>query len=239
MPKYNYSYIDMETVMANPDEYINPVLHDACKNLWAKNIFTFMCNIPGDGGPTYITPSKVSAENEKIFKSLMESNPQNYWIDGYRGKTSYTLGIQKANADKMTDEEIVAKFRDLTAPLQMQDVQKTYYQTPEEFLIGCGCYREIQNPDYVDVGPMPKYKKGTDKDDYFKMMNEWCDKTTIPQTLKEFDKSKMTKSLDEYIKEKNAQSRFDPKTKNIYQSEFFLKCHRDYEKYLETQKEID
>lgn len=40
--KYNYSYVELEEVISNPEEYIIPQCLPTCKALWEKNIETFM-----------------------------------------------------------------------------------------------------------------------------------------------------------------------------------------------------
>ena len=68
---YQYSIIDMRTVMNNPDEYIIPENLEACKLLWSKNIFTKMCN-NYDNDYSWITINTFSHENQEIFPPSCE-----------------------------------------------------------------------------------------------------------------------------------------------------------------------
>lgn len=224
--KYQYSYVGMEEVMNNPEEYIIPELQQACKKLWDMNIFTFMVSNREDGGNTYIILEKLSEKNEKIFKKLMKESPNNYIFDDYRN----SLAI-KFFTENISEQKIARMFDMAIKHFAPQDVQKPFYLTEKEFLINCGCNKKIPNPDFVEPGPMPSNGN-------IQEFNEWLKKTEIPETITIFDKSKVTKSIKEYLKEKNVLSCYDPATKRIYSSELFLKKHLDYvKKHNETNAE--
>ena len=82
--KYQYSHVSMSMVSKNIEEYIIPELQEACKQLWAKNIFTFMVSNRNDAGEAYIMVSTLSDENQKIFEDLMKGGTKGYCKDGYR-----------------------------------------------------------------------------------------------------------------------------------------------------------
>ena len=225
--QYHYSYVGMEEVMRNPDEYIIPELQTACKKLWSMNIFTFMCSDRNDGGHSYILLEKLSDENQAIFDEIRKEHPKNFIFSQYRN----CYGID-FNTENLSEQEISEKFEKAISCFKQQDIQKPFYITREQFLLDCGCYSEVPNPKFVeDPGPMPI---GTD----LKALDEWFAKVDQPKMLKVFDETKVVKPIEEYLKEKNITT-YDPKTQRIYQSEFFLKRHLDYvEKSSHSEDEM-
>ena len=213
--KYQYSYVPMEEVIKNPDEYIIPELHGACKKLWNNNIFTFMCSNRDDAGHSYILLEELSKENQQIFDNMRKKYPENFIYDEYRE----CFGIDFATAN-MSEQDISKIFVQAVKCFKSQDVPKKFYLTREEFLIGCGCYKEVPNPKYKGIDPMP-----IDSEKF----NEWLEKSRkpTPEMLKIFDKSKVTKPFEEYLKEKNVHT-FDSKTQRIYSSEYFLNKHIEF-----------
>ena len=210
--KYQHSYVNMEKVVNNPEEYIIPELQAACKKLWSINIFTFMCSNREDGGHSYILLEKLSAENQAIFEKLRKEHPKNFIFNEFRRR----FGID-FKTENMTEKEIAEIFDNAISYFKPQDIQIPFYETREQFLFNCGCYSEIPNPKYVeDPGPMPGNLKALD---------EWFAKQQ--KTLKVFDENKVTKPMGEYLKEK-AITTYDPETQRIYQSEYFFQKHLDF-----------
>ena len=70
---YQYSAIDMQVVMNNPEEFIIPENLEACKLLWSKNIFTKMNN-NYDNDYSWITINTFSPENQELFSSLASND---------------------------------------------------------------------------------------------------------------------------------------------------------------------
>lgn len=191
--KYQYTSIDVEIVMQNPEEYIIPELLSACKKLWSLNIFTTMCSNRDDNGHSYIWTSYLSAENQLIFDELKKEYPE------FVGKQNSVCKIDFLT-DNLSKTEIEELFNNIIRRFKPQDIQKDFYITKEQFLIDCGCYKEIANPNKEDGQP---------------------------KTIKVFDESRVTKPIDEYLKEKKVIT-YDPETERIYKSEFFLKRHLDF-----------
>lgn len=220
--KYQYAYVTMPEVESNIDEYIIPELQDACKSLWDRNVFTFMCSNREDNGSAYIILEKLSEENKAIFEELRQKYPQHFVYDGYR----HADRIEISDVTKMTEKEISTAFMKLARYFVLQDVQPRFYLTAEDYLIECGCYDEIPNPDYIeDVGPMPSTASLKDIDEYFAKLN-------TPKTIKVFNKNKMTKSFKEYVVENGDENRADCETGKVYESPYFLKKHFEF---LNTQ----
>jgi hypothetical protein len=120
--KYQYSYVDLEIVISNPDEYIIPECQPACKAFWQKNIETFMVS-NYDDDHLYVLLFDLSEENIDIFKSLMEKDSR-YFFDYF--KETYGIGTKDLN-EKSTEELL-----SLTNVFKIQDTLR--YQSPESFL---------------------------------------------------------------------------------------------------------
>ena len=69
--RYQYSYIELEDVISNPDEYIIPECQPACRAAWNKNIETFMVSNYDDEN-LYVLFANLSFENQEIFKKLIK-----------------------------------------------------------------------------------------------------------------------------------------------------------------------
>lgn len=120
--KYQYSHVDMETVIANPNEFIIPQCLPACKTLWEKNIETFMVS-NNDDKDLYVLFDKLSDENIALFQQLTQSDSR-FFFDGYRK----TYGIRV----KGNDERAARELADLVEELRMQDTLR--FKTVDDFL---------------------------------------------------------------------------------------------------------
>ena len=233
--KYQYSYVPMEIVESNIEEYVIPELQEACKSLWARNIFTFMCSNRNDGGAAYIILEALSDENKVIWNKLHEKYPENYKFNVFR----HSNNVRIDDVTNMSEEEISTKFMKLCKHFLPQDVQCTYYSTPEQYLIQCGCYDEIPNPEYEDVGIFHFHGDVNDIESLDEAMMEYDAKCDVPETIKTFNKTKMTKSFEDYVRENGDEDKLDATTGNVYQSAYFLKKHLDYvnsQKQEQTQE---
>ena len=103
---YQYEHVPVSEVSKEIDRFIIPELQSACRSLWQRNIFTFMCSNREDGKSKYIILSNLSQENEDIFKSLMESDPDHYTYSSYRA--AYSIIFKSDNVN-----EIIIEFAKL------------------------------------------------------------------------------------------------------------------------------
>lgn len=120
--RYQYSYVELEEVMKNPEEYIIPQCLPACRLLWDKNIETFMVSNNEDDD-LYVLLSNVSSENMAIFRQL-SSIDSRFITDHYRN----TIGIAVKGRDDVAMQELEA----LTGVFELQDTLR--YQTVDDFL---------------------------------------------------------------------------------------------------------
>lgn len=120
--RYQYPYVELEQVIANPEEYIIPQCLPACKALWDKNIETFMVS-NNDDDDLYVLLTHVSDENMAIFNQMKQQDPR-FVFDGYRN----TIGI----AVKGNNDSSMHELQGLTEVFKVQDTLR--FQTAEEFL---------------------------------------------------------------------------------------------------------
>jgi hypothetical protein len=185
-----------------------------------------MCSNRCDGGDSFILLEPLSDENQAIFNKLMKEHPENFIYDKVREK----LRIQ-FYTENLSEQKIAEMFDKAISYFKSQDVPKGFYLTKEQFLINCGCYKEVPNPKYVkNPGPFPASSNLKVQDKYFEKCNQ-------PKMLKIFDETKVTKPFDAYLKE-NGITTYDPESQKIYRSEFCLKRHLDYvKKYGHSKNE--
>lgn len=134
--QYQYSYVDMEEVISNPNEYIIPECLPACASLWDKNIETFMVSNNEDDH-LYVLMGNLSDDNVEIIEHLIESDSR-YFFDGYRK----TLGFKVRGKSDLDIKEL----KDLTNPLNLQDTVR--FQSEEDFLHG---YKKTGGKSYIDL----------------------------------------------------------------------------------------
>lgn len=120
--RYQYPYVELEDVMANPEEYIISQCLPACRSLWDKNIETFMVS-NDDDEDLYVLLTHVSNENMAIFNQMKQQDPR-FIFDGYRN----TIGI----AVKGNNESSMHELQGLTEVFKVQDTLR--FQTAEDFL---------------------------------------------------------------------------------------------------------
>lgn len=133
--KYNYTYVPLEYVINEPDEYIIPECIEACKAFWDKNIETFMVS-NYDDNTLYVLIMNISKENEDIVKNMMEEDSR-YFYDAYRD----TYGIRVNGMSKGDSFELLT----LVDVFKMQDT--TRYQSEEEYLCE---YKKTGGEMYID-----------------------------------------------------------------------------------------
>lgn len=233
--RYQYSAVPMPVVEANIEEYVIPELQEACKSLWAKNIFTFMCSNRNDGGSAYIILEDLSDENKAIWNKLQEKYPENFRYNVVRKANS----IRIDDVSAMSEEEISNEFMKLCEDFILQDVQSNCYKTAEDYLVYCGCYDETPNPKYK----MPTSDSGilgdidiNDLEAVRKAIMEYDAIHDIRKTIKTFNKNKMTKSFEDYVRDNGDEDKLDRATGNVYKSTYFLKKHLDYVKSQKQEK---
>lgn len=146
--KYGYGKVDMLEVMNNIEEYIIPENREACKLLWSKNIFTIMCN-NYDNEDSWITISKLSEENQKIFDELSKN-------DKRFGYTFGGIGL-KVSIKPSVGVNVYDEFKELIDNFLYQDIQSDGCMSIEEFMTYyTDCYRIVDGIRLFDESKMNK-----------------------------------------------------------------------------------
>ena len=117
--------------------------------------------------------------------------------------------------------EIAQKF-------EMQDVQeKLGYISIEKFLMDyCECYEEYENPEYIEMKPSWEMENlSVDELANYKIKyDEWQSSIQSMKTLKRFCKKKLSKPLDELVKEHG----MILEGERVYLSKFHYDKHKKY-----------
>lgn len=218
-----------EMVEKNPTQFIIQECIPACKELWSKNIYTFMVSDHLNEGICWIEiiADSLSDENKEIYMNLSDDEAV---------KFSYHAGAVNfgVNAVGKVGQQ---KLLELAEMFKMQDVPKGQaYISPQDFLMNyCGCYEEVKNPNYKYM--TPPWEQGLELDqlgEYMEQYENWQNSSESKETFRRFDSSKVIKSIPEYAQEHGMIVDDD----RIYLSEFHYKKHQnfvEYERSLESQ----
>lgn len=218
---YKYSVIDMKSVINDIDEFIIPENQKACQLLWSKNIFTKMCN-NYDNVDSWITIHLFSPENRELFDALSK-------VDEHFGKTWGGIGFRVPIRPGIGKDTYEA-FKELIDLFPMQDVQKDGYMTEEEFLMDyMHCFRMVPNPNFHFL-PKPKIEDYDDMVQFSRDFSAYIDSTMVPREIREFDSSKMTKSVAEYVAESRFAGLYDETEGKIFYNDIYYNGHLRYKK---------
>lgn len=222
---YQYSIVDMSTVMQNPTEFIIPENLEACKLLWSKNIFTKMTN-NYDNKDSWITISCFSEENQRLFEELS-------YIDKRFGLTWGGIGFRVPIKPEPGNSTYEA-FKELIELFPTQDVQKDGYMDIETFMMYyTNCYKMVYTPDYLNlIGPMM-----SDDGDvllYSPEFEKYLSYSGIRRTMRAFDESQMTKTFEEYIEDSAFKGLYDEEEGKVFYNQMYYDAHLRYKKLNKT-----
>ncbi len=226
---YQYEHVPVSEVSKQIDRFIIPELQNACRSLWQRNIFTFMCSNQEDGKNKYIVLSDLSQENEDIFKRLMESDPDHYTYSSYRD--AYSIHFESNNVS-----EIISEFTRLIGPFKIQDVLGEGYKSLEDFLAqNCGLGKYIPNPNYNLNAEMPKFEDFEDPTEFISKLNEYTNSLDLSKEILVFDETKLEKPIEEYLKEKGVLHLYDKERGLVYDNSYYMERHQKYLEYIKNQ----
>ena len=218
------SHTSMEEVENNPEQFIMTECIPACKELWSKNIYTFMVSNYTDKTRIWVEIyDEISEENLRYLKSLKFKNISvNIYHDGF-----YQIAIN--HIGKNASDLLLEVCRGF----KMQDVPKNIaYYSEEDFLIKCGCYDEKSNPNYYEMKEFYEMEFASLEEQriYMDKFREWELSDNSKKTIKTFNPSKKEKTTEEYAIEHN----MIYKDGRIYLSKFDYEKHVKYVHYIET-----
>lgn len=209
----------MEEVEKNPERFIMTECIPACQACWANNVYTFMVSDHLNEGTCWIEVAleNLSDENKEILESFSGDDVTKF---SYH-KGTMAFGVKKVGL------EGERRLLELAEQFKMQDVpHKEAWLTKEEFLIQSGCYKDVDNPEYVEMKPFWQVNNVPHEEmmDYLKRYTAWQNSPRSIKTFKEFDESKMTRPLQEYCAEAGAILDGE----GIYLSEYHYEKHQRY-----------
>ena len=219
---YQYSIVDMKTVMSNPEEFIIPENLEACKLLWSKNIFTKMCN-NYDNEYSWITINQFSPENQALFEEFAIG-------DKRFGLTWGGIGFKVPIVPGPGNDAFLA-FKELIELFPIQDVQKDGCMTVEEFMIYyTDCYRMEYTPEYKELTSKMMSPDG-DVLLYNREFEQFMSYNGVRRRVRVFDPTKMTKPLEDYIADSIFADYYDPDNGMIYYNDMYYNAHMRYKEH--------
>lgn len=209
-------HVGQDVVEEFPKRFIVTECIDACKILWAKNIDTFMCSDElSEGSWIEIVIENLSIENQE---KIDEIKPLANKIFNYH---KGAINFQVKGKDDKASRKLVA----IADMFEFQDVQNvSAYFTEEQFLIHMGCYVEEKNPNYIK-NPFETFEYTMEELELYRNSD---DPTKDIEVFRVFDKDKVLKSIEEYVKESEYKGLYIPAEKRIYTSSFYLEKHKNY-----------
>ena len=216
------SQVSMEEVENNPEKFIMTECIPACKELWSKNIYTFMVSNYTDKNSIWIEIyTEISDENLEYLKSLKFKNISvNIYHDGCYQIEINHIGKNASNL-----------LLEICKGFKMQDVPKNIaYDSEESFLIKCGCYDEKPNPNYYEMKEFfeMEFDSIEEQRNYIIKYREWQHSDNSKKTIKIFNPNKKEKSTEEYAIDHNKIY----KDGRVYLSEYDYKKHVKYLDYI-------
>lgn len=185
-----------EEVEKNPEQYIIQECLPACKELWGKNIYTFMVSDHLNAGMCWIEiiADSLSEENKDIYSGLSGDDVI---------KFSYHNGTVNFGV-RCVGKEGQRRLLELSQKFQMQDVPLNQaYISPQDFLMEyCNCYEEYPNPNYKPmVAPWEAGIQIEKMADYMEKYEQWQESAESQQLLRKFAPEKATKGIEELTNE--------------------------------------
>lgn len=203
--------VSQEEVETFPEKWIIKECIPACRILWDKNIYTFMCSdyVNSDAWIELAIDS-LSPENLAVLEEIkQEYNTYQYHYG--------CINIEVNGMGRKAMEELIK----IANRFAMQDVPKAEATISlEGLLMSCGCCNIVRNPKYES------FEKELEKS----LTMGWG-APMEEEYIKVFDKSKVVKPYEEYIAEYGAVLDEDG---TIYRSKFHYDKHLNYLKYLEV-----
>ena len=208
------SRVSQEDVEMNPRRWIIEECVPACEILWSKNIYTFMCSDGLDRNAWIeLEIECLSPENKGILEQIKREYHCYQYHEGCINIPVEGKGA-KAQAELI---KIAERF-------VIQDVPTKYAAyTMDTIYKRCGCFKDIDNPDYVPI-----------EEQLANMTFENWGLDIQEPTIRVVDPEKIVKSDEEYIDEVGAIK--DSNTGLIYRNQFHYEKHLRYVDSLNAKK---
>jgi len=211
-------HCSMEEVEKEPRKYIIEECVPACEELWKKNIYTFMVSDHLNIGECWIEIAfnNLSDDNKEIYTQLESEDIIKF---SYH-KNCVNFGVKCVGLEAQT------RLLEIAQQFKMQDVPYgEAYITLPDYLIRCGCYDEVENPNYVEmVEPWNMSLTVEQFSEYLEKYYDWENSNRSKKTLFKFNPQKVIKPLEEYFAETGAIYEDD----RVYLNEYHYKKHMKY-----------
>lgn len=210
------SRVSQEAVEREPRRWIIEECVPACQILWEKNIYTFMCSDGLDSDAWIeLELACLSPENQAVLDELRKEYVCYSYHEG-------CLNISVSGKGVKAQEELIQ----IALRFYMQDVPKKYATLDmESIYMTCGCYQEVENPDFIPIGAQ-----------LANMTFENWGLTIQEPFIRVVARDKIVKSDAEYIRDVGAIQ--DSETGIIYRNQFHYDKHINYLNYLAERKGI-
>ncbi len=210
----------MEEVEANPEKFIMAECLPACRELWKKNIYTFMVS-DAQNSEAWIElfADALSEENKAYLISLEEQGVHVFCY--HDGTISFGVGC--------FGEKAKAKLLEIAEGFKMQDVAQDFaYSDLETALFDVGCTKKVKDPDYVMI------KMPTNGDiDAAMEFYDWLARGGESLEYKDvFDPSKVKQPIEENFK--GTSFIYVPEEERVYLNKYHYQKHLNYLQYLES-----
>ena len=219
-----------EVVEQEPKHFIMPECLPACKELWNKNVYTYMVSDHGNEGECWIevVADFLSDENKDVYMQLEDEDII---------KFSYHHGTLNFGV-KCVGQIAQQKLLEMAKQFKMQDVPMglggAYLKTTDFLIRYCDCYEEYDNPTYKPMKPIWKMENLSIEEQikYIQKYSEWEHSEESKPKLIKFAKEKVVKPIEEYAKEHN----MIYEDGRVYFSEFHYNKHKNYIQYMNDQE---
>lgn len=222
---YNSSLeCSMEDVESNPHVFIMEECLPACKELWSKNIYTFMVSDYNNDGKCWIEMKLdcLSDENVEIFNNLCGEDV--FKFSYHKGCVNFGVNCVGKTAQM--------KLLELAKQFKMQDVPaEDSFMSLEAYLVKCECYDEVENPNYYYMED-PLISGLFNSIDDLEKYEEYLKSDNSKKTLKKYNPAKVTKPLNEYFEGTS----YILDEGRVYYSDYHYQKHLKYVDYLNKQQ---
>lgn len=212
-------HCSQEIVEENPSRFIITECLPACKELWRKNIYTFMVSDYLDVGHCWIeiVADTLSDDNKLIYGQMKGNNVIKF---SYH-KDTLNFGINEVGKEGQLE------LLELAKQFQMQDVPKGIaYISVKDFLMDyCDCYDVIPNPKYK-----PKNILDVETSEDLLEFENWQDSLEGHPTIHKFNPSKVNEPINVLV----AQNHMIMEDDRIYLSQFHYQKHQKYVEYIQN-----
>lgn len=219
------SQVSMDKIEYEPEAYVIEECLDACKILWAKNIYTYMCSEFTDYNTWILIPiDYLSPENMDVVSSFFGVNVEL--------QTNFIKLVVDGHGDRAR-----AKMIELASQFKIQDVPENgAYVDLKTGLTMAGCSKDIPNPNYVSPSEYNHMLENAESLEEKKDVL-FMDSSCFMSTITVFDESKV--SSDPKTHFYGTKFIYDEVSGRVYLNRYHYNKHLRYLEVSEIYKKFD